>query len=103
MTYKRKKLIVLPERLFRQKIEAQLAKVINAVEVAHGEAMSLSIIAEDQTTALDNDPEALSPKNKRAYNLAEDVLEWAQAVEELLDGVDTGAIRAKLKKATRAA
>jgi hypothetical protein len=87
---------LLSELIFNQKVESRVHKINNAIEALYNEVSQLTLLAEDQMTA--EDREVLPPDAGRMYNCASDIKEWAEAIEETIDGINTGSVLLKLRK-----
>jgi hypothetical protein len=89
---------LLTETQFKQKVEAHVWQINNAITALYNEVNKLGVTAEDQLTACDNSEDE-TVRHMYQWNGAEEVQEWVQAVEETIDGIDTGSVLAKLRKA----
>jgi hypothetical protein len=87
---------LLSEPAFNQAVSSHLRQINQAIETLYNEVNKLGVTAEDQATACDTSEE--EDVSTTMTNCAYDIQEWAECVEETIDGIDTGSIIQKLRK-----
>lgn len=82
---------------FKQKMESHVWKINQAMAAFNNELYDLVLTAEDRTTAL-VETEDHTLKVTKLWNQAEDIREWAESIQEMVDGIDPSSILLKLRQ-----
>lgn len=82
---------------FKQKVEASLWSVNQAIIALQRELNSLQCFAENQMEVIDASTKETVAEAK-LYDAACDIQMWAEAMDEVVEGIDTASITQKLKK-----
>jgi hypothetical protein len=99
------KVKLLTKSELKQKVEARLHRINQAIEALYAEVSSLQTIAQLQMEKLDQATvtgvlrSSDTKEYSKMYNLASDIDEWTEMICEFVDGIDTDSIRQKIKKA----